>query len=74
MYDTIRHKRQKPKPYDLLPLSAGVIVANVLLAKEKQAHQTAIICMLGAYYLAVILCLLLAFHGQLQYNPYSSCR
>ncbi len=61
---------KKPKLYDLLPLTAIVAAAVLLLAREPA--NTRLVCwILGAYYGAVILRLLVAFRGQLQYNPYS---
>ncbi len=61
---------KKPKLYDLLPLTAIVAAAVLLLAREPA--NTRLVCwILGAYYGAVIIRLLVAFRGQLQYNPYS---
>ena len=62
---------KKPKLHELLPVTALVIVLTLLLGKEGQAHLRLICGILGAYYMMVILRLLFAFRGQLQYNPSS---
>ena len=62
----------KPKLYDLLPLTAVVAaLLGVFIHLGAPAHRTAICVVLGLFYLTVILRLLVAFRGQLQYNPYS---
>ena len=63
---------KKPKLYDLLLLSAVVLVfLGIFLRLGAQKYSAAICMVLGLYYLAVILRLLTAFQGQLRYNPYS---
>ena len=65
-------RNKKPKLYDLLVLTAAAAVlmaAFILLVPSS--HALAVCTILGVYYLAVIVRLLTAFRGQLQYNPYS---
>ena len=65
-------RNKKPKLYDLLPLTgAAAVLTGAFLLLDAQAYKTAICVVLGLYYLAVILRLLTALRGQLQYNPYS---
>ncbi len=65
-------RQKKPKLYHLLGLAflAAVIVA-VLALTGAQRHAIAICAVMLALCVLTIVCLLLAFRGQLQYNPYS---
>ena len=65
-------RNKKPKLYDLLALTAvAAALVGMFLLLNVRARQAAICAVLGLYYLAVILRLIMAFRGQLQYNPYS---
>ena len=63
---------KKPKLYDLLgvtAVTAALLALFILL--DTPAHSVAVCLILGLYYLVVIVRLLTAFRGQIQYNPYS---
>ena len=65
-------RNKKPKLYDLLLLTAAAAAGLFLCFRRgPQGYEAAICTILGLYYLTVILRLLTAFRGQLQYNPYS---
>ena len=63
---------KKPTLYDLLPLTAVTLAIFLLLLRlDGQRYAGAICALLGLFYLTVILRLLFALRGQIQYNPYS---
>ena len=65
-------RNKKPKLYDLLALTAvTAALLAVFILLDTPWHSIAVCTILGLYYLVIILRLLTAFRGQLQYNPYS---
>lgn len=62
---------KKPNLYDLLPVTAvAAVLLGVFIRLGAPEHRTEICVVLGLFYLVMILRLLTAFRGQLQYNPY----
>ena len=62
---------KKPKLYDLIPLTVLVAAAAGILIVHEPSHPRLVCWLLGAYYGAIILRLVIAFWGQLHYHPYS---
>ena len=63
---------KKPKLYHLLALAvAAVGTASVLSILDAGRYAVAVCAIMTSLYLSAIVCLLLAFRGQLRYNPYS---